>query len=124
MTDVLIVDDDDVFGELLVERLAAAGIEAGLQHGPFGTLNRLRRDRPRVLIVDVNMPAISGREICDLVRRTVSVPNTKLLLMSSMDPAQLDAVRIEVGADGALSKSTGRAEFISLVRELLRAARN
>ena len=64
------MDDDDVFGELLLERRDAAGIGAEFQHGPFGTVNRIRREQPKVLIVDVNMPAISGREVCDLVRKS------------------------------------------------------
>ncbi len=120
MIEVLVVDDDDVFGELLIERLEGAGISAEFQHGPFGTVNRIRREQPKVLIVDVNMPAISGREVCELVRKSPGLEHTKILLMSSMDPAALEAVRVDVGADLALPKSVGGATFVTTLRKLLK----
>lgn len=119
MSDVLVVDDDEQFGELMVQRLIADGISAELQCGPFGTINRIRRDRPQLVILDINMPAISGQDIVRLLREADGCQGTKLLLMSSMDQEQLDKVKIQVQADAALSKSTNRVEVLNVVKRLL-----
>jgi DNA-binding response OmpR family regulator len=123
MIDVLVVDDDEEFGELIVERLSSDGISAALQCGPFGTINRIRRERPALVILDVNMPAISGQEVSKLIRETEGLEGTKLLLMSSMDQQQLDSVKKQVKADEALTKSTERLQLLATVKRLLQRAR-
>ena len=120
MTDVLVVDDDAEFGELMVQRLANDGISAALQTGPFGTINRIRREKPKLVILDINMPAISGQDVGKLVRETEGLQNTKILLMSRMDQDNLDIVKAEVRADAALTKSANRIEVVATVKRLLR----
>jgi len=121
MADVLIVDDDEEYGELVRERLASSSITAEFQHGPFGTLNRIRRDRPKVLILDVNMPAISGQAVTQLLRSTPGL-DIRIMLLSSMDGAALERVCADVGADLALSKSASRHELVAAVQQLLQLA--
>jgi DNA-binding response OmpR family regulator len=123
MIDVLVVDDDDEFGELIVQRLSAEGVSAALQSGPFGTINRMRRERPLLVILDINMPAISGQEVSKLIRSAEGLEGTKLLLMSSMDQVQLDLVKREVGADAAVTKGIDRVALLGIVRRLLQQAR-
>lgn len=115
---VLIVDDDEVFGDLLVDWLSAAGYQPSFQHGPFGTVNRIRREKPGLLILDINMPAITGPEVFRLLRETPGLEHVKVLLMSSMDARELERLRRELGADAALPKSATRAVFLETVRAL------
>jgi len=123
MIDVLVVDDDEQFGELIVERLVLEGIAAALQAGPFGTINRIRRERPALVILDVNMPAISGQELSKLLREADGLRDIKVLLMSSMDADQLERVRAEVQADAALTKSADRTQLLATVKRLLQRRR-
>lgn len=70
MIDVLIIDDDPVFGELMVDRLGAAGLRASFHHGWFQSLIRVREEQPKLLIIDVNMPAMSGTSLWTRCART------------------------------------------------------
>jgi CheY-like chemotaxis protein len=120
MVDVLIVDDDDMFGELLVDWLEGAGLSCEFQQGPFGTINRIRRALPKVLVLDINMPAISGPEVFRLLASAPGLSHVKVLLMSSMDPSALEDLRIELGAPRALSKGASREQVLDAVKQLMR----
>lgn len=65
---VLIVDDDPVIRMLLTEYLSTHGhsVEA-LCHGS-ACLDRLRTDKPDILILDVFMPDMTGQEVLRLIR--------------------------------------------------------
>ena len=110
MVDVLVVDDDESYGQVVVRCLTNDGISAILQTGPFGTINSIRRERPALVILDLNMPAISGEDVLEGI---------KLLLQSSLDQRELDSAKAQVHADEAVSKTIERSELCRLVKRLL-----
>jgi DNA-binding response OmpR family regulator len=119
MVDVLVVDDDESFGTVVVRCLAADGISAILQSGPFGTINRIRRERPTLVILDLNMPAISGQDIGKLIRSAEGLEGTKLMLLSSLTQPELDVIKEEVHADEAVTKTIDRSELLRIIKRLL-----
>lgn len=119
MVDVLVVDDDENYGQVVVRCLTNDGISAILQTGPFGTINSIRRERPSLVILDLNMPAISGEDVGKLIRSAEGLEGIKLMLLSSLDQRELDSVKAQVNADEAVSKTIERAELLKLVKRLL-----
>jgi DNA-binding response OmpR family regulator len=121
MTDILIVDDDSTFGQLTLERIESMGYSAVFHHGPFGTVNAIRAARPRLVILDVNMPGLDGPQINQLVRSRQDCSESRILLMSSMDQRELDMLAKEHAIDGALHKSASRAELRAMISRLIGA---
>lgn len=119
MTDILIIDDDEAFGELALERFGSTQWSVEFHHGPFGTVNAIRSLRPRLIIMDVNMPGLDGTRISDLIRKTAGFDGIRVLLYSSLDQRELDLLANVHGADAALHKSASRGEFMAKVDELL-----
>jgi CheY-like chemotaxis protein len=119
MIDILIVDDDDVFGALSLERFENTRWKVEFHHGPFGTVNAIRAAHPRLVIIDVNMPGLSGTSVSELVRKTPRLSNVKILLYSSMDQSALDQLVEQHGANAALHKSATKAQLIAKVAELI-----
>lgn len=118
MPRVLIIDDDEVFGELTRQRLEGAGIEAEFQHGAFaGNLHGLRTGKYDVVVLDVNMPGLSGTKLCELIRAGPSP--CKILLCSSMDEAALRLLPEKHGADDAISKSVMRSVLIDKIKMMM-----
>jgi DNA-binding response OmpR family regulator len=120
MTDILVIDDDAVYGELTLERLEATAYTAVFQLGPFGTVNAIRQLQPKLVILDINMPGLDGTRISELVRKTRGMEHTRVLFHSSLDQSQLEPLVREHGADGGLAKSASRNEFLSEVERLMR----
>ena len=119
MTDVLIVDDDDVFGELTLQRVESLAFSAAFHHGPFGTVNAIRAAQPRLVIMDVNMPGLDGTAIWELLRKQGLSRQTKVLLMSSLDQNQLDDLAARHGMDAALQKSASKAQLFTVIESLI-----
>jgi putative two-component system response regulator len=120
---ILVVDDEapnvQVFSRLMSRRgydvLTAASGELALES--------VARDRPDLVLLDVNMPGIDGFEVC---RRLKSDTRTRLIpivLITGLNATE-DRVRgIEAGADDFLAKPPVVAELEARVRSLTRMKR-
>ena len=118
--DILVIDDDPVYGELTLERLEPTGYSAAFYLGPFGTVNMLRQIKPKLAILDVNMPGLDGTSILELIRKSPVPSSMRVMLHSSLDQRELEPLVVLHGADAALHKSASRAEFLALVEKLMR----
>jgi CheY-like chemotaxis protein len=109
---VLLVDDNEALRENLVECLEAEGhlvTQARDGHDALGVL--ARAGRPDVMVVDLIMPGLSGREVAATVRRHPDLRDLRLVLMTGRD--------IEPGAwpefDAVLAKPFGMGELLAAV---------
>lgn len=62
-TDVLVVEDDDSLGDLVARNLVAHGYDVRRAGDAGSALDRLRERRPKVLILDINLPDSTGWDI-------------------------------------------------------------
>jgi CheY-like chemotaxis protein len=113
---VLIVDDDPADGELTVRRLDALDAEVEFHLGPEGAIERLRGGEYDVVLLDLNMPGITGLQILHILREEKA--NVRVLLYSAMDEAGLAEVAATAGV-AHLNKSAARTVLQTTVRDLL-----
>jgi DNA-binding NarL/FixJ family response regulator len=118
LSQVLIIDDDAVFGELLCNQLATAGIQAVFHHGWHKSTIAVEREKPAVVLIDVNMPGLPGPMLLETFRKALS-KMPKVILMSSMDMRELRPIASAYRADAALNKSSSREHVIYLVQSML-----
>ena len=116
---ILVVDDDLELmgligfalrqtGYLVIE--AADGVEA---------LSTFQREQPDLVILDVNLPGLSGFEVCRRIRAEAPTPVMLLTVRSSED----DQVRgLDGGADDYLTKPFSPRELVARVKTVLRRA--
>src|SRR5215203_2755370 len=74
---VLIVEDDEDIAHLLAHSVRKAGFEAAVMLSGAGVLARVREHPPDLLLLDVMLPGLDGRDICRALRadaRTRTVP--------------------------------------------------
>ncbi len=112
---VMVVDDHPMWREGVARDLAEAGNEVVATLGEGRQAVRVAAaTRPDVVVLDLQLPDISGVEV---IRGLVAVvPGVRVLMLSASGEQQsvLDAVK--AGATGYLIKSTGAAEFLDAVR--------
>lgn len=98
---VVVVDDDDDFREMFVEALRLEGIHvlevpAGeLAVALFDRLARSREQDPALLVLDLMMPAMSGIEVLQRVRRGSRWSELPVLVMTAVNDPML-SVRLDV----------------------------
>jgi CheY-like chemotaxis protein len=110
---VLVVDDDPVILEVIRERLEAAGYDVYVRADALGTSQWVAREQPDFLLLDVMMPALSGGELGQLLKRSHSTNQTAVILHSSMATASLKPIIERTGAIGAIAKTSDGAQFIA-----------
>ena len=116
---ILVVDDDLELLRLIAFALRQAGylvVEA--QDGP-SALEGFDRERPDLVILDVNMPRLNGFEILKRIRGGSTTP----VMMLTVRSTEEDQVRgLDLGADDYLAKPFSPRTLLARVRALLRRA--
>ena len=121
---ILVVEDDPVNLQILSDFLAAHGYElCGAETGPDG-VESFHRERPDLMLIDVQLPRQNGFEVCSEVKRSADGAHTKVLLMSAVYTGRDYSDRYAKPglADGYLLKPFDLAELLSRVRGLIGGA--
>lgn len=114
---VLVVDDDASQIELVTRSLRSDGFEIASSTSPIGVSNVVRTFAPDVVLIDVNIPALSGDRLLTLAKKGAP-PHTLFVLYSAADESTLRRLAAEVRADGWMSKSTTGSEMGQKLRTL------
>jgi len=114
---ILLVDDHAVVragvGRLLATEANVSILEA---ESTQEALEVCRRERPDLIILDLNLPGSSGLE---LLRQLVQLDKSMRILVLSMHSEPVYAARaLEAGARGYISKSAAAEEFVEAVRQV------
>ncbi len=116
----LFVIDDSVTGLSWAQAiLENAGYEVFTYKSPLGVTRELNRLRPDLILLDVNMPSISGDKICKLLRTVAGALNPLIILYSSKASTELEQLAKECGADGYVSKSREAEPLLYVIRDRL-----
>jgi CheY-like chemotaxis protein len=115
---ILIADDHEEMRQLIVELLGAQGYEIREAADTQAVLDEIDRERPDLLIVDVNMPGEGGIAALRLIRQQRDLDGMRVLVLSGSVDLASDWLT-KVGADAHLSKPFPIDELNETVRRLL-----
>jgi two-component system, OmpR family, KDP operon response regulator KdpE len=114
---ILVVDDEPQIRRVLRTTLSGEGYTIVEARNGQEALEKLRRDRPDLILMDVNMPVLDGLEACREIRASSRVP----MIMLTVRGAEKDKVRaLDAGADDYVVKPFGIQELLARIRVVLR----
>ena len=117
---VLVVDDNDSLRYALSRSLREAGYEV-LEAQNGAQALRLANEKPDLITLDVNLPDISGLDVCRRIKTNPETEHIPVLQLSATFVDSASRVRgLEGGADAYLTDPTNRAELVATVGALLR----
>jgi two-component system, OmpR family, phosphate regulon response regulator PhoB len=121
VTCVLVIDDDVMMREVLQALLEAGGYDVAVGvDGPDG-LARLAEDRADVVMVDSQMPGLSGTDVVRRLRADPSTRDLAVVLMSGGTADAVGALAQEAGADACLVKPFVPGDVFAAVAGALEA---
>lgn len=117
---IFVVEDDEFIRDGLEHLLCAEGYEVESFAGVEGCLERLKTNRPDLLILDVLLPDGNGFELCEKIRQKSSSP---ILFLTCCDE-EFQIVRgFESGADDYVTKPFRVKELLLRIKALLRRSK-
>lgn len=112
---VLVIDDDPMFIAQAKRALTPLGAIVFGHVGWRGSLFVARGFGPELILLDLNMPGLSGIWLFSELRK--QCPSARIFFCSDSEPGSLKRLARSVGVDGAISKT----ELRTLTKESLRA---
>ena len=114
---ILVVDDEPKVARLARDYLEKNGFRVLTAADGQSALTTARREKPDLIVLDLMLPNIDGREVCKILRRESDVPIIMLTALSE----EIDQVTgLEIGADDYITKPFSVRMLVARVRALLR----
>jgi two-component system KDP operon response regulator KdpE len=114
---VLVVDDDPQIRRVMRVTLSGQGYEIDDAKSGDGALETLRERRFDLVLLDMNMPGMSGLEACRMIRRQSEVA-VIMLTVRDNESDKVDA--LDAGADDYVTKPFKSHELLARIRAVLR----
>ncbi|MBX6363454.1 MAG: response regulator [Gemmatimonadetes bacterium] len=100
---VLVVDDEPMMLEIAEDLLRAAGFDVLTASRGTDALALTAEERPDVVLLDIMMPGMDGREVCRRIKSDPALAGTKVVLTSALHESEVDWS--DTGADGFREKN-------------------
>ena len=117
---ILVADDDDLNREVMEAFLMAENYRVQLAHDGQQTLTLSESLRPDLILLDVNMPDMTGYEVCRVLRQRPNTANTPIIIVTGYDTSQDRATGLAAGANAFLPRPFSAHFLLDLVAKLLK----
>lgn len=115
--DILVIDDDANICQLLRLYLEKEGYSVECAYRGARGVEVFEERKPRLLILDIMLPELSGWDVCKEVRRHSNVP---ILMLTAKGETFDKVLGLELGADDYMVKPFEPKELVARVKALLR----
>jgi len=119
---VLVIDDNEIALAAIRALLESAGVAVECLPTAIGATQVILRHGIRVVVADLNMPAVTGSSLVTMLRKNPRLRDVAVILISGEPPDALMLVAEQVGAAGSVSKQDMHAVLVPMVRRLLHSA--
>jgi len=117
---ILLVDDDKELTAALELKLSKEGFKVETASDGEGGIKKIRLKVPDLLVLDVNMPGMSGMDVCKVLRsesRTATIP---IIMLTARDEEIDRVLGLEFGADDYLTKPFNTRELILRIKSIMK----
>lgn len=118
---ILLVDDEEAITSNLASYLNRSGFETSIAGDGEQALTQVQLKPPDLIVLDVLMPKVDGREVLRQLRQGGDW--TPVILLTQVGEASERAMALEEGADDYLNKPFDPHELVARMRAVLRRAR-
>jgi len=116
---ILLVDDEVDFVETLAMILETRGYAVSKAHNSEDGLKKAK-DGPDIILLDVNIPSISGYEVCNRLRQDNDTKHIPIIMLTGKKLPQDKVEGLKLGADDYVTKSFNIEELFARIEALLR----
>ena len=120
-TSVLVVDDEPQVVWMLRFSLEAEGYQTICAADGLDALEQIRRNRPKVVLLDIMMPVMDGWSVLEELRTLPAGERPRVVVVSARASVRDREKALELGADAFVAKPFNMDDLLGVVHELERA---
>jgi CheY-like chemotaxis protein len=120
MAEVVIVDDDVVALEVIADALRAAGHSVRAASSGTALMQALLEAPAEVVVLDVNLPGMSGDRLTKVLFRNLEPPLPKVILFSGMEASELRRLAAKLKVTGWVRKGAPKEDLLRAVEAAAR----
>jgi DNA-binding response OmpR family regulator len=123
VTVLLVADDDADIRDLVAFKLEQAGFEVIAVEDGQAALEQARARQPALAVLDVSMPALSGIDVCRMLRAEPATAGMLIIMLTARVQEQDVQGGFSAGADDYVTKPFSPRELVSRIQALLSRTR-
>jgi DNA-binding response OmpR family regulator len=112
---ILVAEDEVSVLGFLVKVLTKHGYQVQTATRGDDAIAMIRKHHPKLVLLDVLMPGIDGKDICKRMRADADMADIPVILMSALDAVNLHAIAAETGASDYICKPVSMADLLTMV---------
>jgi len=117
---ILLVDDEPDILEIVSYNLTAEGYKVYTANNGVEALEKAKKKKPHLIILDVMMPEMDGIEACEAIRNTPELAHTLVAFLTARGEDYSQVAGFDAGADDYITKPIKPKVLVSKVKSLLR----
>ena len=117
---ILLVDDEPDILEIISYNLKAEGYKVKTASSGREGVEKAKKVRPDLILLDVMMPEMDGIEACEQIRKTPGLEHTIIAFLTARGEDYSQVAGFEVGADDYITKPVKPKVLTSRLKALLR----
>ncbi len=121
---ILVVDDEPDLVKAIQIRLEQANYEVIVAYNGQEALERARRDKPDLIILDLMLPKIDGFKVCRMLKFDGENKQIPIIMLTARAQKSDEEVGMEVGADAYITKPFAHEIVLAKIKELLKEPTN
>ncbi len=122
MAKVLIIEDELTLANNLADKLRGEGFAVITSPDGEDGLEKVRAERPDLIVLDIMLPGLDGLSLCRIVRRDSATSHIPIIMLTARGTEVDKIVGLESGADDYVVKPVALGEFLARVRAVMRRA--
>ena len=116
---ILIVDDEPNLLEIVQISLEMEGYECIVAYDGFRALDRARKEKPDLIILDVMLPGLNGYKVCRLLKFDEQYKHIPIIMLTAEAQEKDRLTGEKTGADYYMTKPFEADKLLAKVAELL-----
>lgn len=117
--EVMLVDDDDVYREMLGAMLEEVELRVVLAEGGAEALAQMRKRPPDIVLLDYNMPGLNGMETLRQMKEDPELRQIPVVMLTGINARETVKEVIMAGAAGFIVKPSNRPTILAKIRNVL-----
>lgn len=117
---ILIVEDERDLAELLAYNLQKAGYQVTTVHDGKAAIERVRRDPPDLVLLDIMLPGVSGHDVARDIRTNPRTSTLPIIMLTARAEEAQQLTGLAAGADDYIAKPFSTKILLARVHALLR----